>query len=324
MKATATAGSNIAFIKYWGNHDEELRLPMNGSISMTLDSAATTTTVEFDSALPTDQFTLNVSQANPPATARVARHLDHFRTLAHTDYKATITSSNSFPTGAGIASSASGFAALTLAASSALGLDLDSAELGRLARLGSGSACRSIDGGFVEWRRGRKHEDSFAAPIAPADHWDLVDIIAIVSNEHKAHGSSTGHSLAHTSPFYQARLESIDESLDRVRVAILEKDFDTLGEQIEAEAIELHVTAMTSTPSVMYWQAGTLNVIHALREWRVEDPYLAGYFTIDAGANVHIIAESESAPALLERLEAVEGVQDTLVSRIGGGARLLA
>ena len=180
MKAAASAGSNIAFIKYWGNYDEQLRIPMNGSISMTLDAATTTTSVEFDSSLTTDHFTLNGRRANPRATARVASHLDHFRTMAHTDYKARVDSTNSFPNGAGIASSASGFAALTVAASSALGLDLDRFELGRIARLGSGSACRSIDGGFVEWHRGDSHEDSFAAPIAPVDHWDLVDIIAIV------------------------------------------------------------------------------------------------------------------------------------------------
>lgn len=323
MRATAIAGSNIAFIKYWGNLDEDLRIPMNGSISMTLDAANTKTTVEFDSQLSVDQFTLNHRQASAQATARVTKHLDHFRAMAHTDFRASVVSENSFPTGAGIASSASGFAALTMAASSALAMDLSRGDLGRLARLGSGSACRSIDGGFVEWYPGESHEESFASPIAAVDHWDLVDIVAIISKEHKVLGSSTGHSLAHTSPFYEARLETIEASMAKVRAAIQEKDFATLGEQIEAEAIQLHITAMTSIPSVIYWQAGTLNVIHAIREWRRADPAMAGYFTIDAGANVHIIAERESVPKLLECLDAVDGVKETLVSSIGGRATLL-
>ncbi|UCG23117.1 MAG: diphosphomevalonate decarboxylase, partial [Chloroflexota bacterium] len=303
--------------------DNDLRIPMNGSISMTLDAANTTTTVKFDKGIQDDRLILNERVADNRATARVSKQLDHIRKVADLDLKAEVRSQNSFPTGAGIASSASGFAALTLAAAGALGLDLTRAELGRLARLGSGSACRSIDGGFVEWQPGKNHEESYAAPIAPAAHWDLVDIVAIISNEHKAYGSSMGHTLAHSSPFYEARLETIEESLAKVRTAILEKDFATLGQLIEEEAIQLHVTAMTSTPSVLYWQAGTLNVIHALREWRRIDPAVAGYFTIDAGANVHIIAEREAVPTLIERLQMVDGVEETLVSSIGGDARLI-
>ncbi|HET6444583.1 MAG TPA: diphosphomevalonate decarboxylase [candidate division Zixibacteria bacterium] len=323
MKATAIAGSNIAFIKYWGNQDDDLRIPMNGSISMTLDAAHTTTNVEFNPNLADDSFTLNGSHVNRKATARVSKHLDHIRKIANSNLKAVVSSQNSFPTGAGIASSASGFAALTVAASKALRLDLTRSELGRIARLGSGSACRSIDGGFVEWHPGGSHEDSYAVPIAPSDHWDLVDIVAIISSEHKDYGSSTGHTLAHSSPFYQARLGRVGDSLAQVRQAILEKDFAALGRLIEEEAIQLHVTAMTSIPSVLYWRAGTLNVIHALRSWRKSDPFVPGYFTIDAGANVHIISERKSVPALLENLKTVDGVEEMLVSHIGGEARVI-
>ena len=122
----------------------------------------------------------------------------------------------------------------------------------------------------MEWLPGGRHEDSYAVPLAPAGHWDLVDIIAIVSREHKAVGSTLGHPLAHTSPFYQARLGALQGTLQRVRRAILEKDFPTLGALIEEEAIFLHVAAMTSRPSVLYWRAGTINVMHALRDWRAD------------------------------------------------------
>ena len=321
-QATAIAGSNIAFVKYWGNLDDDLNIPMNGSISMTLDAAHTITTVEFHPDLAADQLTINGRLAGRQAEDRASAHLDRIRHLAGKNWPARIISNNSFPTGAGIASSASGFAALTLAATRALGLNLSTSELSRLARLGSGSASRSIDGGFVEWQPGGRHEDSYAVPLAPADHWDLVDIIAIISREHKQVGSATGHPLAHTSPFYQARLGAVQVTLQRVRRAIKERDFTTLGELIEEEAISLHVAAMTSKPSVLYWQPGTIALIHALRRWRAEGGPI-GYFTMDAGPNVHVIARRHDAATLQEKILAVEGVQETLLCGVGPGARIM-
>jgi diphosphomevalonate decarboxylase len=316
------AGSNIAFVKYWGNLDDALNIPMNGSISMTLDAAHTITTVEFHPDLPADQLTINGQLADREAFARASRHLDHVRRLASKNWNARIVSTNSFPTGAGIASSASGFAALTVAASKALGLNLSKNELSRIARLGSGSASRSIEGGFVEWQPGGRHEDSYATSLAPADHWDLVDITAIISTEHKKIGSSMGHPLAHTSPFYQARLGTVQVTLQSVRKAIKERDFSAFGELIEDEAISLHMAAMTSRPSVLYWQPGTIALMHALRSWR-EEGGPVGYFTMDAGPNVHVIAQKKDAQALQERILNVEGVQETLLCGVGAGARII-
>jgi diphosphomevalonate decarboxylase len=321
-KTTAIAGSNIAFVKYWGNLDDKLNIPMNGSISMTLDAAHTLTTVEFHPDLPADQLTINGLLAGRQATARASAFLDHIRQMAGKYWHARIISSNSFPTGAGIASSASGFAALSLAATRALGLNLSNVELSRLARLGSGSASRSIDGGFVEWLPGGRDEDSFATPLAPEGHWDLLDIIAIISKEHKQVGSSSGHPLAHSSPFYQARLGAVQGTLKRVRRAIKERDFTTFGELIEEEAVSLHVAAMTSKPSVLYWQPGTIALLHALRSWR-EEGGPTGYFTMDAGPNVHVIAQRKDADALQEKIMAVEGVQEILLCGVGPGARII-
>lgn len=322
-KATAIAGSNIAFIKYWGNYNDELRIPMNGSISMTLDNATTTTTVEFKPDLNNDQLLLNNQPANNESLSRVSKHLDYIRKLAETNMKANIISKNNFPTGAGIASSASGFAALTVAACGALEMKLSNIELSKIARLGSGSACRSIDGGFVEWYPGGRHQDSYAEPFAPKDHWDLIDLIAVVSDQHKTVGSSAGHPLSITSPFYQARLGNLQRNLQQVRNAIMDRDFPTFGELIEAEAISLHVAAMTSNPSIIYWQAGSLNIIHALRNWRAEDSKSIGYFTMDAGPNVHVITERKYKSNLLEKLKTLDGIKDVIVCGVGSEAHLI-
>ena len=187
------------------------------------------------------------------------------RRLAGTSTFAEVVSSNNFPTGAGIASSASAFAALSLAAVAASGLVLSERDLSRLARLGSGSACRSIPGGFVEWQSGESDEDSYAFSIAPADHWALVDCIALVSHKHKPTGSSEGHLLAESSPLQAARLEQAPGHLDNCRRAISGKDFDLLAEVIELDSNLMHAVIMTTSPPVLYWQPATIGVMHAVR-----------------------------------------------------------
>src|SRR5512143_1990611 len=197
--ATAQAAPNIAFIKYWGNRDNTLRLPMNGSISMNLDGLYTRTTVSFQHSLPFDELIINGHEITGTGLSRVSYILDIVRGMANINEHAEIVSENNFPAGAGIASSASAFAALALAGSKAAGLNLTEAELSRLARRGSGSASRSIPGGFVEWQVGTADEDSFAFSIASAEHWKLMDCIAIVSASHKKTGSTEGHAIAPTS-----------------------------------------------------------------------------------------------------------------------------
>ncbi|MBI3764764.1 MAG: diphosphomevalonate decarboxylase, partial [Chloroflexi bacterium] len=182
--ATAVSCANIAFIKYWGNRDSDLRLPANSSLSMNLAGLETRTTVAFDSALPGDEVVIDGVPQSGPAKERVSKHLDHVRRLARLESPARVGSVNNFPIGTGIASSASAFAALTVAACAAAGLLLSERELSALARLGSGSAARSVPGGFVEWIAAERHEDSFAFSIAPPEHWALVDLVAVVSREH--------------------------------------------------------------------------------------------------------------------------------------------
>jgi diphosphomevalonate decarboxylase len=321
LPCTAVAHPNIAFIKYWGNRNDILRLPANGSISMNLEGLETRTTVEFDGSLASDELTINGKVPVEAAVSRVSKMLDEIRALSGIRRFVRVTSQNNFPSGAGIASSASAFAALTLAASKAAGMDLDLSALSRLARRGSGSACRSIPGGFVEWAAGMGDEDSYAASIAPQDHWDLVDCIAVISREHKLTGSTEGHAHAVTSPLQAARLDDAPRRLEICRQAVLNCDFSSLVEIIELDSNLMHAVMMTSRPPLFYWLPATMAVMHAIRAAR--DQGLSACYTIDAGPNVHVICLGNAAGETVTLLEAVPGVRAVLKAKVGGPARLV-
>jgi len=319
--STAQASPNIAFIKYWGNRDDALRLPSNGSISMNLDGLYTRTTLSFQPSLPYDELIINGHEITGHGLERVSAFLDLVREMSGTKLFAEVISENNFPSGAGIASSASSFAALTLAATNAVGLELNEAELSRLARRGSGSACRSIPGGFVEWLSGTRDQDSYATSLAPAHHWPLVDCIAVVSTLHKKTGSTEGHALAATSPLQAGRVADAPRRLELCRTAIMHRDFEALAHIIELDSDMMHSVMMTSTPPLVYWQAETLNVLQAVRSWRSAG--LPAAYTVDAGPNVHIICPVEHSREVEKRLRALNGVHDVLVARAGGPATLV-
>ena len=319
--ATAQSHPNIAFIKYWGNRDNILRLPMNGSISMNLDGLYTRTSISFQPSLPFDQLIINGHEITGMGLNRVAYILDIVRGMANVHERAEIVSENNFPSGAGIASSASAFAALALAGSKAAGLDLSEPELSRLARRGSGSASRSVPGGFVEWQVGTTDEDSFAFSIAPADHWNIVDCVAIVSASHKKTGSTEGHAIAPTSPLQNARVADTPRRLELCRNAILNKDFESFASIVELDSDIMHSVMMTSTPVLHYWKPASLAVMNAVRQWRSEG--LQACYTVDAGANVHVICLEADAQTVDKRLREINGVEDVLVARAGGPARVL-
>jgi len=319
--AAAAAHPNIAFIKYWGNQDHTLRIPANSSLSMNLDGLETRTTVQFDTSLAADQLILNGEPREGDALARVTATLDQLRRLAELETSALVKSENSFPTGTGIASSASAFAALALAGATALGLCLSEPELSQLARIGSGSASRSIPGGFVEWQAGTDHESSFATSIAGTDYWDLVDFIVLISSQHKAVSSSQGHQLADTSPLQGARVADADRRLDLCRKALLERDFSLFGEIVELDSTLMHSVMMTSTPPLYYWAPGTLEIITAVQEWREEGVQVC--FTIDAGPNVHVLCPGTEAEAVKRRLTSLVNIKSILKCTPGGPAWVL-
>jgi diphosphomevalonate decarboxylase len=319
--ATAIANPNLAFIKYWGNRDNTLRLPSNGSISMNLDGLYTRTTVSFQPSLPFDELIINGHEVTGHGLDRIAYVLDIIRGMANIHEQAEVISENNFPSGAGIASSASAFAALALAGSKAAGLSLSEPELSRLARRGSGSASRSIPGGFVEWQTGTGNEDSFAFSIAEPGHWDLVDCVAIVSAAHKKTGSTEGHSLAGTSPLQAARLADAPRRLEICRKAILERDFNTFASIVELDSDMMHAVMMTSTPALHYWKPASLEVMDCVREWRIEG--IPVCYTVDAGPNIHVLCPAPEAQMIEKRLREIKGVDNVLVARPGGPAKIV-
>jgi diphosphomevalonate decarboxylase len=318
---SAEAHPNIALIKYWGNRDNALRLPANGSISITLGGLRTTTRVRFDATLTSDLLRIDGVPASEEARARTSAVLDLIRAEGGERRFAEVESASDFPVGAGLASSASAFAALVTAACAAAGLDLAPPERSRLARRGSGSACRSIYGGFVEWKIGAGDNDSIAEPIAEPNHWQLADLVAIVSDSPKNVGSTRGHALAVTSPLQAARVEDTPRRLAVCRSAILERDFDALARVVEIDCHMMHAVMQTSTPPLLYWSPASLTVMQAVRDWRSEG--IPVCYTLDAGPNVHCLAPAARVADLEGRLQSLPGVLRVLKSGVGGPARLV-
>ena len=288
---------------------------------MNLDGLFTRTQVTFDQNLPADEFILGGQARTGPALTRVATFLERVRQMAGITMHARVVSHNNFPTGTGLASSAAAFAALSLADSRAAGLALDERQLSRLARSGSGSACRSVPGGFVEWQAGANDEDSYAFSIAPPEHWELVDCVAIVSRAHKPTGSSQGHALAETSPLQNARVADAPRRVDICRRAILGRDFEALARIVELDSNLMHAVMLTSTPTLLYWLPATIEIMHATPKWRRSG--IPACYTIDAGPNVHVITTQEQVSNVTERLRQIPRVLEVLTARPGPAARLV-
>ncbi len=325
MKATAIANANIALTKYWGKRDKELMLPQNGSTSMTVDGMFTKTTVEFSPDYNEDIFIINGEQVNEgKAYDKTAKHLDLIRERAGISHKARVRTENNFPTAAGLASSASGFAAITLAAAKAAGLEFDKKELSMLSRRGSGSATRSVYGGFVEWQKGEKEDgsDSYAVQIAPPEHWDFRMIACITSRSAKKVSSRAGmEQTLQTCPYYKDWLSTVQDDIDAVKKGILEKDFTKVGSTAEHNALKMHATMITTRPPIIYWNDATMRIIHSIMDWR--DEGLESYFTMDAGPQVKIMCMERNVEKITKRVKEIPGVEDVIICRPGEDARLV-
>lgn len=319
-KSTAIAPSNIAFTKYWGRKDEVLRLPENGSISMSLSNLLTTTTVDFSPNQKQDEITINGGGIEEGEAARIIKHLDRVRKMANIETKAMVVSNNNFPSGTGLSSSASGFAALTLAASKAAGLDLSEKDLSILARQGSGSACRSIPSGFVEWLDGDTSETSYATQIFPSDYWAIADVVAVVSEGKKEVSTSVGQQTATSSPFMGIRKAHMQAKNELVKKLIKEKLFKEFGELIEAEALELHTIMLTQRPALIYWTPGTLRIMKLVGHWRAEG--IPVYFTINTGQDIHLICEAKDVEKVKDKLKELEEVKEIIVNTPGQGTKV--
>jgi len=324
MKAIAQANSNIALIKYWGKRESSLNLPAVGSISVTLAGMKTVSQVHFQEDLREDLLILNGKEALPPETTRVSKFLDIVRETTGLSMYAAVKSHNNFPTGAGLASSASAFASLALASSQAAGLKLSSPQLSILARRGSGSAARSLFGGFVEMRAGKNEDgsDSYAFQVQDEKYWDIHLLIAITSEQKKDIGSTTGmNHTARTSPYYRQWVNTSHTDLKEMRRAITDKNFSKLGELAEFSCLKMHAVAMSSYPGLVYWNSATIECMQTIRDLRRQGS--EAYFTIDAGPQVKAICLSAKIETVKSALENTRGVLRVISSGLGGNAALL-
>ena len=322
--AQAQAQPNIALVKYWGKRDGCLNLPARGSLSITLDALWTRTRVIFDPALLADRITLD-GHDYPDGQVRASKCLDSLRELAGNAMRACVETRNNFPTAAGLASSASGFAALVLAGSAALGLSLDERDLSILARRASGSAARSIFGGFVEMAAGTRPDgvDAFASPLLDPTQWRLCVVVAVTSNRAKAVDSGRGMELSRrTSPYHAAWLAGIGADLRAARHAIQQRDFAELATVSEHNCLKMHAAMLASRPALLYWNGATVDCIHAIRDLR-EHEGVEAFFTIDAGPQVKVVCAPDAVTRVASVLGCVGGVQKVMTSELGSGARLL-
>jgi diphosphomevalonate decarboxylase len=314
-RATAIAHANIALAKYWGKLDVARNLPAVPSLSLTLAGMTTTTEVTFDAALSADELQLGgVAQQGKPL-ARARSLLDEVRALAGSSHFARVRSHNDFPTASGLASSASGFAALALGAVKAAGLSLPLERVSALARAASASAARSLFGGFVELGAGA----DFAERVAPPEHWPLRMLVAVTSEAAKDTGSTDGmQHTARTSPYYPAWVTDAPRLFAEVKQAVLARDFERLAPAVEQSALMMHASMLAARPALLYFRPATLAVIEAVRALRRQGH--AACFTIDAGPHVKVLVEETAVASASSALIRTEGVLRVLESAPGGDA----
>mgnify|MGYP001815417473 FL=1 len=318
MRAAAVAHPNIALVKYWGKADVESNLPAVGSISITLDTLTTTTRVRFDAGSDHDEFILDGRPASDERSARAGFCLDLFRRFRPELPPAVVKSENSFPTAAGLASSASGFAALVTAVNAVLESPLDRDQLGEIARRCSGSSPRSLLGGFVELAL--DGDATTVRPILDRGDWPLEVVIAVTSTAAKKIGSTDGMELTRTtSPFYDSWVSSSPDDLAAARAAIASRDFEALAMVAEASCLSMHAVAMAARPGLIYWNATTVECLHRVRDLRSEGSPV--FFTIDAGPQVKAICEPGSSDPVAAALAEIPGVVEIVRCGLGDGAR---
>lgn len=315
--ATAVAHPNIALCKYWGKRDRALNLPATPSLSLTLSPFHTRTTVEWGA--DTDLAVLNGQTLAGNEARKVFAVLD---LLDAQRPPCLVRSENDFPTGAGLASSSSGFAALVVAGAAAAGQGRAIEELAVLARRGSGSATRSLHGGWVEWPAGTRDDglDSHGVPLAGPEHWDVRMIVAVVGAGPKDVGSTDGmlHTQA-TSPYFPAWVASAPADVEEARAAVLARDLERLGRVVERSSLRMHASMFAADPPLTYWRPASLAAMEAVRGLRKRG--VGAWATMDAGPNVKVLCAAADAPAVAEALAAVADRIEILGP--GGPARVV-
>ncbi|MBC8744773.1 diphosphomevalonate decarboxylase [Lactobacillus sp. Marseille-P7033] len=319
--ATAKAHTNIALVKYWGKENQELIIPQTDSLSLTLNEFYTTTTVNFDDQLTSDQVYVDKQLLDQQDAKKVVHILNLVRKLSGINYFAKVNSTNHVPTAAGLASSASAFAALAGATSSAAGLKLSSRDLSRLARRGSGSATRSIYGGLVEWQKGTDDQSSFAKPILEDVDFPIEMLAVLVNTKKKKISSRSGmQSSVATSPYYDAWRKVVARDMTAIKKAIEAKDIDLIGHIAEENALRMHALTLSADPGFTYFNAETLTIIKAVQDLRNNG--VNCYYTMDAGPNVKVIYDRMNREKIVTKLSNIIGHDRLVVSQPGPGIKI--
>ena len=319
--ATAKAHTNIALVKYWGKKDQELIIPQTDSLSLTLNEFYTTTTVNFDNHLTSDLVAIDQQTLSKQAAKKVVHVLDIVRQLSGIKSFARVESINHVPTAAGLASSASAFAALAGAASVAAGLNLSSRDLSRLARRGSGSATRSIYGGLVEWHKGTDDASSFAQPILENVDFPIEMLAVLVDTKKKKVSSRSGmQSSVETSPYYDAWRQVVANDMVAIKKAIKAKDIDQIDHIAEENALRMHALTFSADPGFTYFNGETLTIIKAVEDLRNQG--VNCYYTMDAGPNVKVIYNRGNRNKIVEELSNIVGPERLVVSQPGPGIKI--
>lgn len=325
-QAVAVAHPNIALIKYWGKRDEHLVLPFTDSLSMTLDVFPTTTSVRLDAAADADSVVMDGLPARGEPLRRVTAFLDLVRDRAGRRERAVVDTHNTVPVGAGLASSAGGFAALALAAAGAYGLSCDRRTLSRLARRGSGSAARSVFGGFVVWHAGAvdapdPDDASYAEPVTDARLDAAMVVVVLEAGPKSVSSREAMRRTVATSPLYKEWVTASRSDLVRMREALRAGDLSTVGSIAEHNAFGMHATMEAAAPPVRYLTEASAAVLAEVRGLREEG--VRAWATMDAGPNVKVLCDIPDADRVADRMRAVTGSR-VVVARSGPGAAALA
>ncbi|APX72806.1 diphosphomevalonate decarboxylase [Companilactobacillus allii] len=321
MTKTTRAYTNIALIKYWGKKDTKLKIPYTNSLSLTLDKFYTDTKTEIIDK-DSDEIHLNGKLLNDNESKRITNYLDFIRKNYGFSEHLSVKSINHVPTSAGFASSASGFAALAASINQTMNLNLDNKHLSILARNGSGSASRSIYGGFVEWIAGDNNKNSYAIPIEEHPNIDLSLLSVVISQDMKKVSSTSGMEISvKTSPFYSNWVTLVSSEINEIKQAIAKKDVEKIGELSEHNAMSMHALTLSANPSFTYFAPETLVVVQLIKELRSKGIF--AYATIDAGPNVKVICTKESAPIVQKYIKNNLPTVTTVVANIGNGIQYI-
>jgi diphosphomevalonate decarboxylase len=345
IKATAIAHPNFALVKYWGKRDELLKLPTVSSLSLTIDNLYTQATIEFSKDLDEDNYIINGKVVTGgKQLERLSNHLNLIRDVVSGDcnkgiiarvigkdkkcnkdmakLNAKVIIENNFPHA--LTNSSSNFTALTLAAWKALGMEMEKKEISKIARQGSGTACRSVFGGMVEWSKGSKKDgsDSYASQIHDHKHWaEIRTIMLILDPKDKKIKGGEGMKISkESSPFYEQWIKESEKDLKDIKMAIKQKDFSRFGKVMESNCLRMHSLMISSTPSLIYLKPETLVMIEKIKSLRENN--LECYFTIDAGANIMLLCLEKNVEKIIESMEGIPFIHDFIICSSGEDAKL--